>query len=270
MSFVETNQERCQNCGGVKEFDAVVSAIVCRNCGGRRAVERKAAKRQSLEVAIRGQAQDKKWTSEVEVMRCNSCGATEIFRKGNISDVCPFCHSVHIDRPDEGKGNPPGGIIPFKISREQAFEAIDKKVKSNKWASRAFKDTFRVDTIKGLYTPVYCFDSKVEGGYSARVGETFQVRKNINGQWHTVNEVRWRTVNGRVNQVFEDILIEAGNKVSTYTLRELEPYNVKGALAFDISFLKGFSASCATKEIQQGFNQAKAVIESLLNFFCCA
>ena len=66
----------------------------------------------------------------VQYVYCDSCGAQIIFTSA-LTDICPFCSSPIVNKKlYEKQSRQLHGIIPFIVSREQAFANFSKWIKT--------------------------------------------------------------------------------------------------------------------------------------------
>ena len=251
---------KCTSCGGDLVFDPTSATLRCENCDSFVPIKLQVAKENDyLEASVN----EKAWSGETKAVKCNSCGAVDIMRKGDFADICPYCGSSNIVDSSKSSGLKPDGIMPFSISKKDAEKAFMKKVKKSVWAPRDFKRSVDIDKIKSIYTPVFAFDSKTLTTYEGRLGKDEQVRRrDLNGNWRTETETRWFNVSGSIKQYFDDEIIAAGQMIGAGTLKELEPYNSNASVEFDPLFLRGATANSYKKDLVTSFKQAKQSMEA--------
>lgn len=60
----------------------------------------------------------------------------------------------------------PDCIIPFKLDKNQAKEALKRHVARKKLVPALFKDKNHIEEIKGVYVPFWLFDAQVAANIS--------------------------------------------------------------------------------------------------------
>ena len=60
----------------------------------------------------------------------------------------------------------PDCIIPFKLDKNQAKEALKRHVARKKLVPALFKDKNHIEEIKGVYIPFWLLDAEVEANFS--------------------------------------------------------------------------------------------------------
>ncbi|MFN8375509.1 MAG: hypothetical protein U0694_21865 [Anaerolineae bacterium] len=155
----------CPICSGQMTLNERTGIHECRFCGHK--VETKQAERVDSLTAglLERKAKPKVWVIGSRLLHCNQCGAERTIPARKLSDTCPFCGSTQVIVQDAlNSFQQPDGLIPFKLTREQASLVIQAKLKS---ASERFKGIFDNNRISnahldGLYIPYWLFDGSVE------------------------------------------------------------------------------------------------------------
>ena len=94
---------------------------------------------------------------------CRSCGAVIETDATTAATRCPYCDNeiVITDRLDGGLK--PSGVIPFRIDRKAAQEAVLGHFKGKKLLPKNFRDQYTLDKIRGIYVPFWLFSSGMDG-----------------------------------------------------------------------------------------------------------
>jgi len=151
----------------------------------------------------------------LKTVRCDNCGATETVKGDEIATVCPFCSSPLVLEEHCFDGVKPDSLIPFSLDRQKGLEACKKWLKKRFFAPSKFKKNINVNTIRGVYYPVWTFDSTTDTVYAGRLGKTYTTtRRDSKGNTHTEVKVRYFNVSGTRRNYFDDVTVNGGAFVS--------------------------------------------------------
>lgn len=153
----------CKNCGGIMRFDPWKGRLLCQYCG-HTILPSEAV--QAGYVVVEGDflttlptEAGHRWQRQSYVVRCAGCGATSILPEGQFSASCPFCGSsqvVHIEL--DADVIPPHGILPFRVSQEQAAAAVQAWLGAGWFAPADLRRAVRLASIRRAYLPFWAFD----------------------------------------------------------------------------------------------------------------
>ena len=180
-----TKRYVCPQCGGVMAYSPESGRLECRYCGYAPETAANGSPPDELDFAV-ALATDKGHSRPVatKTFHCEGCGAPFIAGAAVLAMRCPYCHSPHVVEDPQGQNLiPPEGIIPPKITAEQAKEAFYEWLKQR----RLFKEC-EVSALAGVYLPVWTFD--VAGNLSARIRSVQLGWKNSRAQpvEHTIQK----------------------------------------------------------------------------------
>ena len=90
--------------------------------------------------------------------------------------------------------------------------------------------------MHGVYLPYWTFDAQVGARYTAEAGTYF--KNNQNKQ-----EIRWRSVSGRIDHFFDDTLVCASHGVHPQLVRAVEPFPTTSdrLKPYDPGYLSGWT-----------------------------
>lgn len=164
----ETTALLCPACQGHLTIDDVSGRVECRFCGYSGHMEKKPAHdgAELLTVALlERKAQSVKWVIGEWLLHCNQCGAERTIPSRKLSETCPFCGSNHVIVKDVlDSFEQPDGLIPFKITAEEAVEQIKESLKSFSERLKGWLDNNKVASarLEGVYLPFWAFDALVD------------------------------------------------------------------------------------------------------------
>lgn len=150
------------------------------------------------------------------------------------------------------------GVIPFKITKQDADKKFGEWVKKQWLAPNDFKQLYQKSELKGVYVPHWTYDAKTSGVYQCRVGTYYHVtRRHSNGQTVRQRKIKWRRVQGFVSDDFDDVLVGASSNISEVMLRKVEPFDTQKALPYQTEYLSGHIAEHYALGVKDGFEIAK-------------
>ncbi len=167
----ETKALLCPVCHGQLTVDDVNERVTCRFCGYDGPMEAKQElvvpdRIELLTVALlERKAQRVKWVIGERLLHCNQCGAERTIPAKKLSEICPFCGSNHIIVKDAlDSFEQPDGLIPFKLTAEEAAANIRQSLEGFKERFKGWFDNNKVERAKldGVYLPFWAFDALVE------------------------------------------------------------------------------------------------------------
>lgn len=181
------------------------------------------------------------WGAEAENMRaytCPSCGAELICDASTAATSCPYCGNPSVVPGQFAGALKPDYVIPFKLSKEDAVNALKEHYKGKPLLPKTFTSENHIQEIKGVYVPFWLFDGSAEG--SAHY-EATRIRMYRTGD-EEVTETRHFDVYRAGSVDFEKIPVDASSKMPDDHMDSIEPYDYSELKPFSTAFLPGFLA----------------------------
>lgn len=181
------------------------------------------------------------WGAEAEKMRaytCPSCGAELICEASTAATSCPYCGNPTVVPGQFAGALKPDYVIPFKLSKEDAVNALKEHYKGKPLLPKTFTSENHIQEIKGVYVPFWLFDGTAEGGAHY---ETTRIRMYRTGD-EEVTETRHFDVYRAGSVDFEKIPVDASSKMPDDHMDSIEPYDYSELKPFSTAFLPGFLA----------------------------
>ncbi len=270
----DTNQElKCHQCGAVLKYKPGTTTLSCEYCGAQNEI----APKNDVpieEIDYMDFINNKLKTEikqDVSTVKCTSCGASTTLKPNVTSDQCPFCGtSLVIANGTTSSQLRPKSLLPFKIDQKQALELFATWVKKLWFAPNKLKKFIHsIDKLVGMYIPYWTYDSDTYTHYTGERGTYYYVTETYttteNGQTVTktreVRKIRWTPVSGSVSHWFDDVLVPASNTLPKKYVVKLEPWDTENLVPFDEKFLSGFKAESYQVDLQQGFEEAKEIMD---------
>ncbi len=268
----------CPSCGAILVFDPQGGQLLCPYCGWKEQIPASAEQVQerSFEEYLRPRpGQMERLAQDALEVQCTSCGAIVTFVPPEVARECDFCGAQIVTQPKSADPTvAPEGVLPFRITSQQATAAVKQWIASRWFAPNALKRFASPDAIDGVYLPFWTYDTHTTSYYTGARGEHYfetQHYTETNSQGHSVRKsrqvrkTRWYSASGTVSRWFDDILIPATRSLPVNRLTGLEPWDLQELKGYDPGFLSGFKAQRYQVELAEGFEQAKQVAAGVIN-----
>lgn len=257
----ETAVVKCPACGANMVYDSESGSLYCEHCG----TEKEIIARNSEELAFERLLEERGgWEDGTRVFRCENCGAKEVLHGGEIAKTCPFCGTSNVVVDEELPGLKPNAVVPFRIGENDASAGVKKWIRKRIFAPRKFRKSAKPQELSGVYMPAFTFDTFTESDYVAVLGRYYYTTRRVNGRTVQQRHVRYFTVSGRYSMPFDDVLIQASDRIDQNSLNKLQPFETNASKEYTGEYLSGYSASQYTKDGLACWDEAKSVIRGRL------
>lgn len=276
IAGTEQKGHKCNTCAAVLEFKPGTTSLVCIYCGAQNeiAVSEIKIEEEDFHEFLKKLETSASDQHQVNLVKCDACGAETTFNEKIVSDNCIFCgNQITLKSGTTCSVLKPKSLLPFKIDQKQGFTEFQKWVKSLWWApSDLKKKANNPEKLLGVYIPYWTYDSGTGSGYTGQRGTNYQVTETysttINGksvmQTRTVTKIRWTSVSGSVTKEFDDVLVLASDTLPKQYTEKLEPWDLQNITPFDEQYLSGFKAESYRIGLSDGFTKAAAKMDVLI------
>lgn len=242
----------CEYCGSIYEVDEIESLYEAENAKAEKAKEKAdaaaAAPKDEWEVST------DEWNGEgMKTYNCPSCGADLVCEETLAASSCPYCGNPTIV-PGQFTGMlKPDYVVPFKLEKNDALEALKKHYGNRFLLPKAFKDNNHLEEVKGVYVPFWLYDGESQGDclYEAY---TTQTRREGSDEV-TIKKIY--SVERKGNLRFEKIPADASTRMDDALMDSIEPYNYADIKPFSKAYLTGYLAD--KYDVTAEENAARAV-----------
>ncbi|MBO9593052.1 MAG: hypothetical protein J7599_09085 [Niabella sp.] len=257
----------CPNCGSELNYDASKSSLKCLHCGTAFAIQQSTEVIEERSISIFKDAETIPIAPvQVVVYRCSKCGQ-ETQKEGDVAFFeCRNCgNNVVNPAAYATRSITPAGIIPFKISKQEALDRFANWIGKGFWNDSDLKKLSLADKLEGHYVPFWTFDCHTENdwsGYSGRYYYETVRRRNANGE-ETTEQVRhtdWTWRSGSFERFFDDVLICGNNAIPQDRINDVYPYLLKDVVVFDDEYLLGWNARAYDKNLSETYQLARSVM----------
>ena len=237
---LSADSRKCLNCGDNLKFFVEEGYLKCVSCGSEFSPEIFEIS-EALEEKIEHEI-DFNSEKEDEITRffkenhqeiiCNSCGSVVVTGKNTISTFCSFCGSPAVIGRRIQKEFLPDGIIPFKVSREDAEKSIRKWAKECPDVPFSFLSHAKFEKMTAIYVPFWLVDAECE--------------MNVSGSCYRYDAMTstYEEYFVRRNGTFPMQLVpfDGSKRIPDTLMEAIEPYDYSELAEFNDSYLNGVYA----------------------------
>ena len=193
------------------------------------------------------------WTEEgMKAYNCPSCGAELICDETTAATSCPYCGNPTVVPGQFAGGMKPDYIIPFKLDKKAAVQALNQHYPGKKLLPNALTAGNHIEEIKGIYVPFWMFDGQAEGSvdYEGRVVHVYK-----SGDYEITETAHYDVRRGG-SIAFEKVPVDASSKMPDDHMDSIEPYNYAELKPFSTAYLPAFLADKYDVSVEQSRERA--------------
>ena len=244
----------CDYCGSsfdVAEIEALYArkeaeAAAAKQAADAKAEAAQAAKAEAAEADAASGGWDtsdlsRDWGAEADGLRvysCPSCGAELICDQSTAATACPYCGNPAIVPGQFSGALRPDYILPFRLSKDDAVQALRAHYKGKPFLPRSFTSANHIEQIQGVYVPFWLFDGGAEGAASYRASNTNVYETGD----YEITETRHYHVVRAGSLAFEKIPVDAASKMPDDHMDSIEPFDYAQLRPFSTAYLPGYLA----------------------------
>ncbi|MBE6588122.1 MAG: hypothetical protein E7647_06880 [Ruminococcaceae bacterium] len=257
---------KCPCCGGAIAFDATLQKLKCPYCD----TEFEPEILRSYDEDLQNDADDEmSWDSkaggewqegEENGLRsyvCKSCGGEIVGDATTAATSCPFCGNPVVMTGQLSGDLKPDWVIPFKLDKKAAKEALKKHYKNKIFLPKVFKDENHLDEIKGLYVPFWLYDTGADA--SIRYKAT-RVRMWSDSNYN-YTETSFFSISRAGTLEFENVPVDGSSKMDDAMMESIEPFDFSEAVDFQTAYLAGYFADRYDVSSEESIDRANARIK---------
>ena len=258
---------RCPKCNGSLTTNDITGRVECSFCGyAADQGERHTANGDSLLAALlERRAQPVKWVIGERLLHCKNCGAERAIPATELSTRCPFCGSNQVIEQDAlNSFDQPDGVIPFKVTKEEAGSLVKEHLKSVSERIKGWFDNNKIAsaTLNGYYLPFWMFDATVE---ITRTRIQNQSPNRGYGYTRTMTPVE-PYVQAKYNEIFGDMEVCGVQSPSKELTRGLGDYHTSDLLEYSPNLLAKYPAQLYTQDFDEAALEARSQISAAMRY----
>ena len=238
---------KCPCCDGAIEFNAQVQKMQCPYCNTEFEMEdlqAYAAEQENMpqENMTWDTAAGTEWQPGEEeglrVYTCNTCGGEIVADETTGASECPFCGNPVIMTGQFAGDLKPDLVIPFKVDKKGAIAALQNHYKGKLLLPKVFKDQNHIKEVKGLYVPVWLFDTDADAHVRYKASRT---RHWSDSQYRYTETSHYLVTRGG-GIAFANVPVDGSTKMDDALMESIEPFDISEAVDFQTAYLSGFLA----------------------------
>ncbi len=272
----QTTNFQCPSCFAPLKYDGAIDRLGCDHCGSTFSVA-EIEKLYAADPAAVNKAPSQEWNKNtittdwgedgavMHAYNCTSCGAEIICDATTAATSCHYCGNKTVIEGQFAGALKPDYVIPFKLSKDEAKEALKKHCKGKVLLPKEFLSETHIDEIKGVYVPFWLYDSTVNCDTSYAATKT---RTRTSGDYRITDTDHF--VVRRIGSVaFSDIPIDGSTKMPDDYMESIEPYDYTSMRPFSTAYMPGFFADKfdvdSTMSAPRATDRANAAAKSVIS-----
>ena len=169
---------------------------------------------------------------------CKQCGGEIVADETTGATHCPYCGNPVVLAGHFSGLLKPDLVIPFKVDKKAAVEALQNHYKGKRLLPKVFKDQNHIEEVKGLYVPVWLFDADADADVQY---EATKVCRWSDSEYD-YTETRHYAVIRSGGIGFENVPVDGSSKMDDTLMESIEPFDISGAVPFKTAYLPGYMA----------------------------
>ena len=190
---MNTISSKCPNCGSELWFNPKEGCLTCKHCETNHFLPRKSDDAVLVRQYSAG-FHPNQLNQALDAYKCGGCGNRFYMSSEEKTKRCPNCGSNHCDKIEDN-GYCADGILPFKITKEEAAKCFKKYLRAQHDIPHGLKKLAQSQKLMGVFIPVWNFTYSINATYSAN---TSDVKKDFNGSYYNVLKPVFGEKNKRV------------------------------------------------------------------------
>ena len=257
---------KCPCCGGAIAFDSAIQKMKCPYCDTEFEMETLKNYDSELKNDLK---EDMRWESaagadwregEAEGLRsyvCKSCGGEIVGDENTAATSCPFCGNPVVMMGQFSGALKPDYVIPFKLDKKAAKEALIKHYSGKRLLPKVFKDENHIDEVKGIYVPFWIFDADAEANIRYKATRV----RAWSDSTYNYTETSFFSVFRGGNIAFEHVPVDGSEKMPDDLMESIEPFDFSEAVDFQTAYLAGYFADKYDVDAEQSIIRANERIK---------
>ena len=256
---------KCPNCGGAITFDSASQQMLCPFCDTSfemetlKAYDAELKNEQKTEMTWEFQSKED-WQGGQDGMMsyvCNSCGGEIICDQTTAATSCPYCGNPVVVMQQFSNTLKPDYVIPFKLDKKAAKEALTKHLSNKKLLPKIFKDQNHIDEIKGVYVPFWLFNADADAAIRYK-GTKLRTWSDSS---YNYTETSYYSIVREGGVGFDQIPVDGSSKMADDLMESIEPYDYKDMMDFQTAYLAGYLADKYDVGAEQSVERANTRVK---------
>ena len=255
-------QYKCPCCNGAIEFDSQSQKMKCPYCDTEFEPETLASYDEALKED--GEETPMDWESSagtewqegetegLHIYVCESCNGEIVADETTGATFCPFCGNPVVVMKQFSGDLRPDCVIPFKLDKQAAMEALKKHCKGKLLLPKLFQDENHIEKIRGIYVPFWLFDTDAEANIRYRATRV----RHWSDSDYDYTETKYYAVRRTGDIGFAHVPVDGSTKMEDALMESIEPFDFSEAVDFQTAYLSGFFADKYDVDSEQSVSRA--------------
>ena len=196
-------------------------------------------------------------TDGLRLYSCKQCGGEIMADETTGATHCPYCGNPVVLAGHFSGALKPDLVIPFKVDKKAAVEALQNHYKGKRLLPKVFKDQNHIEEVKGLYVPVWLFDADADALVEY---EATRIRTWSDSDYNYTETRHYAVIRGGCIG-FENVPVDGSTKMDDALMESIEPYDISGAVPFQAAYLPGYLADKYDVDAETSINRANQRIK---------
>ena len=177
-------------------------------------------------------------TDGLRIYGCKQCGGEIVADETTGATHCPYCDNPVVLTGHFAGLLKPDLVIPFKVDKKAAIDVLQNHYKGKRLLPKVFKDQNHIEEVKGLYVPVWLFDTDADANVEY---EATRVHRWSDSDYEYTETRHYAVIRGG-GIGFENVPVDGSKKMDDTLMESIEPFDISDAVPFQTSYLPGYMA----------------------------
>ena len=200
-------------------------------------------------------------TKDMITLKCTSCGAEVVIDTASSTQArCHWCRNTLSINEQIPNGAVPDTVLPFKIPKQEAKNAIEEFVGKRKFfAHPKFKQEFSTENVMGVYLPYMIVDANAHSrlvgqgeheirSYTVKQGDSR--RTYYDADLYNVEREFDLTIEGLTVESSKDKLNKSKEKTNNI-INSIMPFDTENCVKWDSNYIKGYTSEKRDVNIEE-------------------
>ena len=201
-------------------------------------------------------------TNDIVTLKCSSCGAEVVVDTSQATQArCHWCRNTLSINQQIPNGAVPDTVLPFKISKKEAKEAIEGFVGKRKfYAHPQFRKEFTTENVMGVYLPYMIVDANTHAdlrgqgeietrSWTEKNGDTY--RTYYDADLYNVERDFDLTIEGLTVESSKDKLDKSGKSKTNNIINSIMPFDTENCVKWNSNYIKGYTSEKRDTNVEE-------------------
>lgn len=260
---------KCPGCGAPVTFDNATQKLHCASCNNDYTAEQleqynamnaETQKESHMDWAT-ADTTEKTQLGEMTAFSCPSCGAEIMGDATTAATECLYCGNPAVLTKRVTGVYAPDYIVPFKMGKKEATEALKQFYKSKPLLPNSFKTENHIEKLSGVYVPFWLFNC---GAAANAVFDATRTQSWRSGDYRYTKTMHYAVMRSGSAQ-FDKIPVDASKKMDDSYMDAIEPFDYSTMVPFSSAYLSGYLADRYDVSVNESIPRANGRVNNTMN-----